>query len=462
MLPPRTLSPFTFVTKAAQSPHSAGAGPCRGPIPPSSFSTRLLVNANVMNSTAPSVLRRVSRLDLIIAVGSGVLAGAVAALLYSRLSFTMYHLDVWFDSDSILVFDQITNRWSDANDTNSRHPIFSLLTYPVVFLLHRILGVPNTAAALVLLIASSAACVSAMYVALRLLGRPVRLAAIYTGVFLASGCGFLYLGIHERFILGALSILLCVIAFCLHERRLVSATWLMLAAAFSLGITITNFIVGVAALVLALGWRKGTIGAMGAVALIGVLSVASVPIFPRSSTLINVGSWPMQSTVLTENQERLAKGGTVVDRAVVYWLQAVVLPTPEVQKKPAPWTARFLSIQKVGVKNQAGVWYIAALFWLALLGTGLVRSLYRTRAKADVLLAVSILGQLALFLVFGTETVLYAAYYVPLLILVASKPCTERKTNELLIITSLVFLAILLWNNGNILALSIRVAMSLL
>ena len=185
--------------------------------------------------------------------GFALLAALLTAVLHSKLTFTNTYIDVWFDSDSAFVLDVMTNRWSLHN--TAHHPLFALLTFPAVFML-RLVGLTDTAAAFVVLLVVSTSVVVSMFVALRVLGRPRTVSTLFTGILLASTPSVLYLGVHERLMLGGLSILLCLIGLKLVERNRVPGGALVAAAAGTLGITVTNFVVGIASLWAAFGWRR--------------------------------------------------------------------------------------------------------------------------------------------------------------------------------------------------------------
>lgn len=392
---------------------------------------------------------RVKRQDLLVGAAIGLLTAVITWLLSTRLAFTITHLDVWFDSDSVFVFDQMTNRFSPHNDTNSRHPLFALLVFPPIFLLNKVVGVDRALAALVVLITVSTLSVTGMYAALRLVGRPVGVAVVFTGLFLSSTCGLLFLGIHERLMLGGLSIILCVIAYCLHQRRLLSTTWLTAAAALTLGITITNFLVGAAALLFALGFKKGIGAALKAVAVVVLLSIASRAVFPKASLILDIRAWPLQSIAFSKAEVQ-TRGGTVLDKASVFYLHSIVFPAPAIQVKPPPWSdKRFLSLQKGSLRRYSATGYAALALWILVLGMGLLYSLNRrSRQASDLFLITALLGQFGFFLVFGTETVLYSPYYVPLVLAVASKTRTDDARDWRPLALSALLLLLLVWNNG--------------
>jgi hypothetical protein len=292
-----------------------------------------------------------------------------------------------------------------------------------------------------------------MYLTLRLMQRPVGTSLILTGIGLASTAGVLFVGIFERHLAGSITILACVAAFVAFERRALSATWLTLAAAGTMAVTITNFMIGFAALLLALGPRKGLQASANAFLLVIVLSAPATVLFPRATAFLDVRWLPYDSTLMS-------LGGTLADKTLAFWSHAVVIPQPTVETKPPPHEdIRYLSLQRVGLASHRPSGYAALALWLFLLGMG-VWKVYQKRPfdKIDALLGFGVLGHFALFLFFGSETILYAPSYVPLMLLSISRTLSSLWLR----IVAVAFLGLLTWNNARWLVDSLTLARSLL
>jgi hypothetical protein len=302
-----------------------------------------------------------------------------------------------------------------------------------------------------------------MYGALRLAGRPVSVAVIFTAIFIASTTGLLFLGIHERLIPGCISILFCLIAFQLHERRLLPGWVLVVAAAGTLGITVTNFLIGVSALLVGFGIKRGLQGSINAFCLIALLGVGNNLVFGGPG-ITDVRTWPMESSIFTGSAERRETHGNVVHKAANFGLHSVVMPLPKIEQKPPPGSdTRYLSLQRVGLGPYGAGGYIALSLWLVLICAGLFQMARRkARDKLDAVLALSLAGQFLLFMVFGSETILYAPYYAPLLMLIASKPWKISGMHIVSPVVAAVFLAFLIWNNTQVFSLSTEMARGLI
>ena len=177
------------------------------------------------------------RRDIIICTVLAIASAIYAVVLQQMIAYTNTNLDIWFDSDSLFIVGQETDRFSRHNDTNSRHPIFALLTFPVGFTLNK-LGLSPEMAVLPILVVTSTLFVVTSYLILRLMDKPVAVALVFTGILAVSTPGMFFLGLHERLVPAGLSVLLLIATFLAYQRRLLPVGWLFAAAALTLGVTI--------------------------------------------------------------------------------------------------------------------------------------------------------------------------------------------------------------------------------
>jgi hypothetical protein len=329
----------------------------------------------------------------------------------------------------------------------------------VVYTLRLLLGLDDVQAGFVLLLGTSTVFVISIYVALRLLGRPRTVAVIFTTVFLASTPSLLFLGVHERLILGGFSTVLCIIVLALVERGRLPGSALVGAAAGTLGITITNFVIGASALLAAFGARRGVQATVNAFAVVALLTGPTVLLFPASSVFMDVRTLPVVSSTALSDTLRASRYTPPVVRAAAFSLYSVVLPEPYV--RVAGNRKRYLSARR-GISAYRPIGWLAWPLWGTLLGTGIVRSCrHGFRQRADVVLLVGVVSQFVLFQVFGSETILYSTYYVPLLIFVASRGAADLWARPAMKILTAVFLAALIWNNVEVFHWSLRTALSI-
>lgn len=378
------------------------------------------------------------------------------------LAFTDGHLDVWFESDSVYILSQITDRLSEWNQSNGSHPVYPLIGFGSMWLLGDLLGLDDAVGARLLLLTSGALFTASAYLALRLLGRRRPVALLFTAVLLLASPGILFLGIHERHLLGGVTVLLMIAAVAAWRRGLISHRPVVAAAALSLGITVTNFITAGLLLLAAAGVRQGLKIAAIAFAIVQVLSIVTVLTFPRSTVFPNVGTWPWFSTIWSDSDDILYRAGSGAQKSAVFWMHAVVFPEPVTQDKLiAEPVMRYVSFQHARLNRQR--WQAAAALagWLVGMIAGLALAL-RGRDPIERALVAALVAQWWLFLLFGEETVLYAPYYVPLAVIVASTAADRWWTNAG-VRAALVIMALLLaWNNVQIFMLARAAALTLL
>jgi hypothetical protein len=374
-----------------------------------------------------------TRVDIRLAVLVGA-SGALLAWAFSLLLvFTESHLDVWFESDSVYILSQLSDRMSEANQSNGHHPLYPLIGFPI--------------GARVLLLTAAALFTSAMFTALRLLGRPRPLALLLTALLVATSPGLLFLGVHERHVLGGATALLSVVAVLAWRRAMVPGWVVTAAAVLSLGITITNFMTTCLLLVAVMGFRKGARVAAIAFAIVLALSLITVATFPRSTVFPYPGTWPWFSSFWTDLDDVRNRAGSLAQKSTAFWLHSMVMPEPRVETKlVAEPVMRYVSFQQVAPARHSPIGFAALAAWLTCLASGLLLAL-RQRDPIDLALAAALAVQWLLFLVFGEETVLYSPYYVPIAVLLASKAIAGRWNDWGIRLAFVVMIVLLTWNN---------------
>lgn len=388
----------------------------------------------------------VQRADAIAAVL--LAAGAMLAswLLAAQLSFTQTHLDVWFESDSVYVLDQLTDRHSEHNDTNSRHPVFPVLGFGAVWTMERLFGIDRFSGADVVLLASAASFSAAAFTALRMLGRPRLVAVLFTVVLMLASPGLLFLGIHERTILGGVSIFASIIAAAAFRRGFRRQWPAVAAVTWSLGITVTNVISAVPILLAGLGRRHAIRAVAAGIGIVQAIALLATLVFPNTTVFPHIRVWRM-SSVWSDMDEIRNRGGNWTQKSAAFWLHAIALPEPASQYKAiAEPPMRYVSYQKVGVMHRGVAGQVAAGLWAAALAACLLLAVRRHDPLEWAILA-SLGAQAVLFLLFGEETVLYAPYYVPLAVVAVSRVVAEWWEYALMRVGVSMFVAALAVSN---------------
>ncbi|MGI8766008.1 MAG: hypothetical protein ACR2KM_05795 [Gemmatimonadaceae bacterium] len=327
--------------------------------------------------------------------------------------------DVWFDGDIPRVSTTITDRWSEKHQRARVHPLFPLITVPAYAA--RAFGVsPRTVVTGFTLIVAFLWPI-ALFALLRAIGLARTDAAVFTALGLTSGAAVFWLAVPESFGLGSVTIMLGLLPAALGRSRHVRDRWYVVASACSLSITTTNWSAGLFATAVKHRWR-GTIW-ISAVALAVVAALARLQrVFVPMAGFFIGGVGSEQQFVFRPDAERIA----VVLRAM--FIHSMVIPNlVTIARVPvcagalsASAGSTALSLQQAsGVTTVWGT--VAVCGWIVLLAIALV-SAYQHRRNDRFLWAVLLflLAQIALHLVYGKETFLYAMDYLPAVIIFAA------------------------------------------
>jgi hypothetical protein len=347
--------------------------------------------------------------DLALVVGLAVCAAALAWWGFGVAGPEMRdrrYMDLLFQSDAPRVFENLTQRGSSHARSNV-HPIYTLLAYGGVRVLRLVLQLGPVTGAQLFGALVAAGWVTLLYLLLRLTGLRSGDAGILAALGLGSGAAVVWLSVPETYALGSISLMLPLLVLAAARRRPMRRwTWL-LASAASLGITVTNWMAGLAAAWRGLGWRR-TIGvSVGALAMVTVLWGVQRLYFPTIQFFVS----EEEGTYL-----RAPTPSRIASVAAVFGVNAVVLPAP----RRADVDPYYVTVQRSRPGAGSASRMIAVAAWLVLLALG-AREAHR-RWRDDRLVQVILLclaGQFALHVLYGEETMLYALHWVPLLILVA-------------------------------------------
>lgn len=348
--------------------------------------------------------------DLVLALTLSALAALGAFHAIQRLGGATLGSDTWFESDQERVYANMT-RSNSNHDRSKVHPLFSLASLVAVKALEKAGGFTALQAVHVVLVSVVFLWTLAFFGVLRLLGCPRLDAALFTGVALASAASLFWFTVPETYSFGSLSILLALLVAGLSEHRALGEGWYLLTSAATLSMTVTNWMVGVVAVFNRFDWRKAVGISVYAFALVAALWVLQKHFVP-SARFMNFAEEP--DFVFAE------AGGNPLQKMQAFFSHSMVMPSIGfgTNTKP-PWM--ILSVQRSTLWSGGALSMTAAGLWLGLLSLGLW-GLCKSSTQRPLrrVIGLSLLGQLALHLVYGEETFLYSAHYLPLLVLVAA------------------------------------------
>jgi len=364
-----------------------------------------------------------SRVDYLLAVNLGLLATIIATWGCAQFDPRVYdHWNIYFQADPNRVLEDMTERYrSGFHRQGGVHPIFSMLTYPVMRTLLA-LGMTKISAGNLLMILCAGGSGSCFYLALRALDLPCRAAAAFAVTFLASATFVHWFSIIDTFALAAFTIVLSLLAAtrCRVDQF---GPWFAVSV-LSLSVTVTNWAIGLAVGFFRLAFRpfiKVTAAAFLAVALISCLQKL---VFPSATLFFNPFVLKHEVSFL---QTRLEKAG------VMHWTPALnframlitsaVAPAPTVEDISTTWGGvfRLVNNQYAALPALVSTAMPAIVCWSFMLAMGLWGAWRDTARRAVSMAVIAYVGfQLTLHSVYGDITFLYAGNFFPALVMLTA------------------------------------------
>ncbi|HYN06416.1 MAG TPA: DUF6080 domain-containing protein [Vicinamibacterales bacterium] len=355
-----------------------------------------------------------------------VAAGLATWLAFRMLVPALLHVstfDYWFESDAPAILKQLTDRFAFENERTNRHPLFTLVLYPVVYALDRLAGLGPVPAVGLTYAGLAALWAALFFMLLRLVGLRRIDAGIFTVLALVSASMVFWLPVPETFTPAALTLLVALIAVGWRERagRL---SWIActLIAAVTLSMTVTNAVAGALVCLVVLGWKRGVTAIGASFALVAAGQFVEHLLFPHSAPFFLPGG-EIETSMYVFNP----LAGSAGDRLAGFFLHGLLIPPIQ-----QGYTA-YMSVQETGLASMPATVLIGWALWLVLLGTGVLGLLRGGPVKLRVVLLGVLASQLALVLVFGQETFLYVLQSVPLLVAVAAFGCLTRFRRAVLV-----------------------------
>jgi len=355
------------------------------------------------------------RLDVAVALLLALAAGVASYHGAQRVDPALLEIsagDVWFDADAPRVYANMTARGSDHYRTKV-HPLFSLLTYTPVAGLRSGLGIGPATAVRLLVAAVAAAWLAVVFTLLRLIGCRRLDAVLFSALAACSASALFWFVVPEAYGFGSLSILLALTVVALAERRQLGMLTYTCASAMTLSFTITNWMAGIIATAVQHPWRRALQITVNAFCIVVALWVVQKAFFPSAQFFL--GDTEEERYVLRPDS------GGPLEVAQAFFLHSLVMPsiTPMPRAKATDWPMMRVQPSAPGSAGPYG--QIGVVLWVILLNLG-VWALFRSEGhgRFRLALALTLLGQLSLHVVYGRETFLYALHFGPLLVLVAA------------------------------------------
>ncbi|OUM03753.1 hypothetical protein [Variovorax sp. JS1663] len=354
--------------------------------------------------------------DVLLAALLSVLALALLATLTRQLPAALFAraqgFDAWFQADMPRVLANMVDAGSNHYRTKV-HPIASILIHPAVSGLRLLWPGSDLQAAMRFIGAVAVLWVFGFYALCRLLGCG-RFAAACFSLMAIGSAGFLFwFSVPETYAPGSLTLLWVLLVAALAAHRPVSDRLIVGASIASLAITITNWVAGLALAVVQRPWRRAL--GLSAIAF-AVVAALTVP----QRLLYSYAKFFFLGSREELDYMNLKESGTWLDKlAGMFWStfslpEVLALPADQLQQLPQ------LTVQLSSPGSGGWIGMAALGLWTLLLlagAWGLARSPEWRRFAA--VLGLTLAAQVLLHLVYGEETFLYAAHFLPLLMAVA-------------------------------------------
>ncbi|WP_414571529.1 hypothetical protein [Nostoc sp. CCY 9925] len=348
--------------------------------------------------------------------------------------------DVWFSGDTPRVFDNMTSLSSDHQRLRV-HPLFSLIAYPPVKVLEKVLHFEPITAVRIVIAVVAALWLGVLFITLRSIGCRRFDATLFSLLGATSAAAIFWFTIPETYPFGSLSILVALGFVSLTEKHLFSSLWYTAVSVLTLSITITNWMVGILVTVVNHRWKQSLQITLNTLALVTLLWAVEKYIFP--SAIFFLGD-----TAEKEYIKIFKSAGDYLTVVKSFFCNTIVMPAIQLDvDEQYGYTVMYAQSAAPG---SGSIWgFMAVGLWMALLGLGIwgcVSS--KKHTKFRLVLGLSLLGQLLLHLVYGSEfTFLYSLHFLPLLIILAAfSSLTRARLVSLMLAGMLVISAGI--NNG--------------
>ena len=369
----------------------------------------------------PDVITRY-RVDLSIILLLTLIAGFGSYLFARQLDpviVSSFGLDFWFHSDTARVFWNMSDPSSDHNRATV-HPLFSLLTTPLVLGLCQLLDTDRLTAVRLVVAGAAALWSGMLYVLLRLLGLLRSDALLFCCLALVSSASIFWFTVPETFSFGSLSILFALILLARTKKSPPGEGVFLLAIIGTLSFTVTNWMVGLLSSFLSLPVKKAVRCNVIALLIVSFFSYIQRYFFIRIPFFIGKNQG-LASSADDISFLFMEETGGPIRILVSFFFHSMVMPGIEYADKINRTDWELLTVQHSLSWSGSLVGTITLLSWLALLLIGFW-SLYRMKRDRKIRLGIglALLGQLGLHLIYGDETFLYSLHFLPLLIIIAS------------------------------------------
>ena len=380
-------------------------------------------------------------LDLLVLIFLTIIIASITYSNSQRIPAVLSHEgDVWFESDTRRVIDDMTNRSANHWRTDT-HPLFPLVTYIPTKLVMKVFNLKAVDAVMIIIAALASMWISTLYVLMRLIGLRCFEAILFSFLGIVSASSIFWFAVPETYAFGSLSFLIVLVIVALSQKREISSIWYAIVSAISLSFTVTNWSAGIVATFVNFPWKKALQITINAFCIVIVLWSVQRHFFSRVLYFGTISSTEKRYIMRSES-------GGPLNIAKSFLFHTMIMPAIQERQKVRLRDNTLIPIMvtqtsRVGSGSLYGA--AAAGVWSAILGLGfwgLISS--KDNRQLRLVLAITLLGQFMLHLLYGQETFLYSLHFVPLLVVLAAFSTMTRARSLALTLTGiLVVLAVI-------------------
>jgi len=314
--------------------------------------------------------------------------------------------DIWFEADTSRVYYNLIRYGSDHHRT-SVHPLITLfLSTPALFL--RTVGLGPDLAVRVMMAMGAGLLASSFFILCRVITTRNLDAAIYAALLCASASFLFFAGVTELYLWGSWTILLAILSTCVPEPYKPMA--LIAGSIASFSITVTNWMAGLAATLLAAGWKDAAKYSIVAFAIAAALAAVQSNVYPRTGPFLKVLGESQYATIDIVPRITNAPKSFLLDPIV---LSGVRAPHANDRTPKAIHPEESLNLA-IDSRTLAMVLWTSLLVMLA--ACSISNWSREFKSNIAILIAIILAGQVILHIFYGEIVFLYSAHFVPLLI----------------------------------------------
>jgi hypothetical protein len=375
----------------------------------------------------------------VLLVGLLCVAAFVGSWTLSRATVPLARAanDFWFDSDSTTVYRAMSEpaggrpegaRRRQSGFRSHVHPLFRLLVGPPMWALRSGFGLSELAAIRGLLAASAALWIVGIYLVLRWITERALDAFLFSLLALVGSAPMFWFTTADTYAFGAISVVFVLLAGAYGARSRARELWFVLAGALSLGVTVTNWMFGIAAAFARFDWRRATQICANSLVVAVLAWSAQKAFYPESLFFLQRhagGQFNERTFVLRP------EAGGIGSHSRAFLFHSTVAPelSEVVYERFGDSDARLSFQHSPLVSGRSAPSLIALAVWSALLLAG-ARGVARPRPGSPrsfrILLVTGLAGQFALHAIYGIEVFLYSLHFQPLLILIVAYGARTR------------------------------------